>query len=501
MQQWLKQQIASKLQYYKIELNKINTALPLQLSTPKKVAVVGGGIAGIAAAASLAERGFQVTLYEKAAYLGGKVGSWTFESKGETLRTEHGFHAFFRQYFNLRNYLKKIDCDRHLIPISDYLIMYKDHSRQSFNKIDNTPLLNVWSMRNAGVFSLKQVIWNPFSMQLMAMFGYNAATTFDSWDNKPLSTYMRQSGVPHKMKLVFGAFARAFFSSAEQMSTAELIKSFHFYFLSNDLGLLYDVLNDDFETTFLQPSQRYIESHGGNIRLNEGVDSIQKNDHGFTINNSEYDYCILAADVKHVPRILANSPTLQAYPTFARQAGHVKASARYAVYRVWTDKFEQEDLPYFVFTESLKVLDSITFYHKMEKESTAWSTANKGGIFELHSYALPDDVTSDEDIKNRLLEELYYYLPELKGMKITHEYLQHKDNFSAFHTGLYKERPTVITEVPGLYLAGDWVKLNNPSMLMEAAYTSGAQAANFIMSENGLQEQQLYSVPLKGLMG
>jgi isorenieratene synthase len=155
---------------------------------------------------------------------------------------------------------------------------------------------------------------------------------------------------------------------------------------------------------------------------------------------------------------------------------------------------------FFVFTDRVKALDSITFYHNMEKESKQWSNENKGGIFELHCYALPDNLKTDEEVKTAFLQELYFYLPELKNMKIKHEFFQHRNDFSSFHCGLHKSRPAIKTEVPNLYLAGDWVKMDNCTMLMEAAYTSGSIAANYILTEEGLQENQLHSVPVKGLM-
>ena len=74
-----------------------------------------------------------------------------------------------------------------------------------------------------------------------------------------------------------------------------------------------------------------------------------------------------------------------------------------------------------------------------------------------------------------------------------------KDDFTAFHTNLYKTRPTVKTEVENLFLAGDWVKLENPAMLMEAATTSALYAANSIFIKEGLIQESLYSVPLKGI--
>lgn len=47
------------------------------MSKPIKVIVIGGGIAGLASAALLARDGYQVTLLEKNASLGGRAGSWS----------------------------------------------------------------------------------------------------------------------------------------------------------------------------------------------------------------------------------------------------------------------------------------------------------------------------------------------------------------------------------------------------------------------------------------
>jgi isorenieratene synthase len=499
-QDFLKNQIKKKLQGYKVALNMPDVSLPFNIKKHKRVAVIGGGIAGISAASNLGERGFQVDLFEKSNYLGGKLGSWQFESNGETLHVEHGFHAFFKQYFNLLEFMKKTGAHQHLIPIDDYLILYKDKTAQSFKEMDNTPLLNVWSMGKTGVYRYRDMMLNRYGMKLLDLFKFDFETTFEKYDNVALSDFMHDTHIPDKMKMVFSSFARAFFAEPEDMSTAELIKSFHFYFLSNDLGLLYDVLDDDFDKTFLQPSKAFMLKNNVQIHLNSAVEQLAYQQNKFIVNGNEYDYCVLASDVKHLPLLINNSSTLHSFSNLKLQASNIKSSARYAVWRLWTDAFEQTKFPFFIFTDRLQCFDSVTFYHNMEKESKAWSVKNNGGIFELHSYALPAHLQTDEQVKAALLEELFYYLPELKDMKIKHEFFQHRNDFSAFHCGLHHNRPTVKTEVPNLYLAGDWVKMNNCTMLMEAAYTSGSIAANYIMSNEGLQENALFSVPLKGLL-
>ena len=78
--------------------------------------------------------------------------------------------------------------------------------------------------------------------------------------------------------------------------------------------------------------------------------------------------------------------------------------------------------------------------------------------------------------------------------------MQVKDDFTAFHTNLAKNRPGFKTTINNLYLAGDWVKLDCPAMLMEAATTSALYSVNDILQNEGLQQEPIFSVPLKGIL-
>ena len=499
MRNWLRSKIKNKLLGYRIQNNTVNDQLPSNVATPKTVAIIGGGIAGLSSAANLAERGFNVTLFEKNDYLGGKLGSWTFDSNGETLRTEHGFHAFFRQYYNLRNFMKRLDIYKHLIPIDDYIIFYENGKQQGFAGIDQTPGLNIWDLRKKGILDFWTFV-NPLSIQYLKLLRYHPDKTFNKYDTVSFASFAKKTMMPEHLKLVFNSFARAFFSEPEKMSMAELMKGFHFYFLSNEDGLLYDVLDDDFEYTFLRPVEQYILQHRGIVRKNTSVENIATKGEKFVVNDLEFDYCIWAADVKHTKRVLSEAVFTDGYPRFRKQMTQLNTSDRYAVLRIWTDRFEKNpDLPFFLFTDRLQCLDSITFYHKMEKESKEWSKQHHGGIFELHAYTLPTHLTDDTTIEQQLLDEMFHYLPELKGLTIKHKFFQHRDDFPAFQLGNYKNRPTIQTEIPNFFLVGDWVKLPTTAMLMEAAYTSGAIAANYILSKEGLQENPLESVCNKGL--
>src|SRR5262249_19080243 len=50
---------------------------------PPRVAIIGGGLAGLAAATALAPRGFSVTILESGSRLGGRAGSFVDPASGQ----------------------------------------------------------------------------------------------------------------------------------------------------------------------------------------------------------------------------------------------------------------------------------------------------------------------------------------------------------------------------------------------------------------------------------
>jgi isorenieratene synthase len=492
--------VKSRLGNYKQQINFVDNSLPNQLSIPKRICIIGGGLAGISASIYLSERNFNVTVFERDSFLGGKVGSWPvkFEDNHQT-NVEHGFHAFFRQYYNLRILLKKIDAYKNLIPIDDYLIMTNDLGDYSFKEIKTTPIENILSMRKAGIYSFKDIMKNPKFTKLIALLNYDKEKTYKKFDKISFKEFAEEVNLPLQMRLMFTTFSRAFFAEPQHISMAELIKSFHFYFLSNDNGLIYDVLNDDFEKTLWGHAYKFLKKNNVRIKLSTPINSIEKNENKFVINEEEFDYLIIASDIKGTKNIINNSDNMRSdYPDFYSQIIQQKQSQRYAVLRIWIDKDVRKDVPFFIFTDALMILDSVTVYHRMEKTSEDWVQKNGGGIFELHSYALPDDFP-EEQVRKQLVEEFVSYFPEIDDYKIKYEYLQIRDDFTAFHTNLFNNRPGFKTEIENLYLAGDWLKLDCPAMLMEAATTSALYCANNIISKEGLKEEPMFSVPLKGI--
>ncbi|MGA2102345.1 MAG: hydroxysqualene dehydroxylase HpnE, partial [Candidatus Sulfotelmatobacter sp.] len=75
-------------------------------SSQPKVAVAGGGLAGLAAACALSDAGYRVTLFEKRPFLGGRASSYEHPGTGEVV--DNCQHVLFRLCTNLIEFYERI---------------------------------------------------------------------------------------------------------------------------------------------------------------------------------------------------------------------------------------------------------------------------------------------------------------------------------------------------------------------------------------------------------
>ncbi len=484
-----------------IRTNTVHENLPARIGGRKKVAVIGAGIAGLTAATILAERGFDVTLMEKNAYLGGKTGFWkAVLEDGFKTRVDHGFHGFFPQYFNLRRLMQRWGASHRLVPIGDYRIATLRQGSYSFKRVSTTPLLNMLSLSKTGLYRLRDVVRNPEARRLLAFLRYDAEKTFARFDGVSFHAFAEAARIPAPMRMMFNTFSRAFFADPTLMSTAEVIKSFHFYFLSNDLGLLFDYLDGDYEDALLAPARACLERLGVTVLTGRPVRRIERRGRSLAVEGLEVDDVVCAADARSTRQIVERSPFIEAEdPAAFARFGRLRASQGYAVLRLWLDAPVHWDGPPFLATDRRRLLDSMSFFHRIDRASADWAAQNNGSVVELHSYALPRDRPGDEAIREGLMGEMKEYLPELRGARAVHSHLQVRDDFTAFHVDMHADRPGTRTRVASLFFAGDWVKIRPPAMLMEAACTSAVIAANAVLEAEGVREEPVFSVPEKGL--
>lgn len=479
-----------------------------------RVAVVGGGIAGISAAVALADRGVAVTLLEARDRLGGRVRSWPVAVPGSPVAPgltggdtmSRGFHAFFRQYYNLRSVLRRVDPDlRGLRPVTDYPLLHADGTRDSFTAIPRRPPFNIAGFVAAspsfGLADLPRVDLHA----ALGLLDVDFPATYSAYDGVSAADVLDRLRFPPGMRdLALEVFARSFFADPRDFSGGELIAMFHTYFLGSAEGLLFDVSADDFDTTWWRPLGRYLTDRGAQIRCDTAAVAIEDDGRGRRVVQADgerlaADAVVLAADRAALQRIVAASPRLGDDPWRAAVA-RGRLAPRFVVQRLWFDRPMRPDTAPFVGTAAYGYLDNVSAVHLLEEGAAAWARRTGGSVVELHAYAVPDEV-HDAEVVADLRRQLARLHPELDGAARVHEELLVEQDCPLAGTDPWAARPGVATPDQAVVLAGDGVRCELPVALMERAATTGLQAANLLLDRWGLPGHDLWSVPTSTRFG
>jgi len=459
--------------------------------------VVGAGIAGLAAACGLAERGVRVTVAEREPYLGGRVGGWT-EPAG--LPMSRGFHAFFRQYYNLRALLRRADpgLDR-LVPLADYPLVDAQGRRDSFRGLPRTP---PW---NALAFAWRSPAFRP--ADLLALNAAAAAPLaavsvpgiYERLDGVDAETFLRQINFPPAARhLAFEVFSRSFFAPPGRLSAAELATMFHIYFLGSSEGLVFDVPDAGFDTALWRPLRGYLAALGVTFRTGTEVIRLDRAPRGrFGVHTRhgrlEAGAVVLATDVAGLRAVVAGSPDL-ADAAWRDRVAALRTAPPFLVQRLWLDRPAGPDRPAFLATGGLDPLDNISVLDRYDRQARDWARRHHGSVVELHAYAAADDPALGKRTVGRL-RALY---PETGAARTVAEAAVWRDDCPLFGVGDFARRPRVVTPFPGLVLAGDGIRIDLPVALMERAASTGWHAANCLLARWGLAGHTLYSVPTRG---
>ncbi|NTW55949.1 MAG: FAD-dependent oxidoreductase [Chlorobiaceae bacterium] len=588
-----------------------------KLEIPRRAAVIGGGLAGVSAALELAEKGFDVTLVESSASLGGKLTGWNIDALGDTFPVEHGFHGFFDQYYNLNEIFAKGGVKQAVFNESPgYPVLFREFPAEIFGQTPKYFPFNVFSiLGQSRRLDLISFLKNSKGLlSTLQLFEYDYSRVFRQYDNIDFMTFCRRGEIlPAFVDTVLHPFADATMNRMEVLSAAEALRYFHFYFMGSPEGLAFRITNRDCMTALIDPLEArlrqlgvtimkgctarkivaegqkvngvlldrgsggsglfmqiktsevpasgfgsflspegvpvligrrnggyavfdarcthmgcpvsydtsvagfYCPCHSGRYDLagvplsgppKESLAPLSVTEHGGTLivrrsggTGGEVlacDYCVVASNVSGTRSIFRNSDTVN--PLFEKQISSLGEADPYAVYRVWLDRpLHSSHFPFYT-TSGFTYTDSITIYSHFQEPFISWAKKNRGAVLELHAYAIaPEDIKPEEVVKATMLKEMRTMIPELAGANVLYGLFMQQSNFTRWAPGDHASRPGVETPYANLFLAGDWVKVDAPVFLMEAAVFTGRMAANAIFRNESLKPVPLPIVPMEGL--
>lgn len=480
--------------------------LPRDVGPGAEAVVVGAGIAGVSAAVVLAERGVHVTLLEAADHVGGRLGAWPDRLPDGTEQiVEHGFHAFFRHYYTWRSILRRADPElSFLASVKSYPVISADWPSEDLSGLPSAPPLNLLALvlRSKSLSRREMLRANPDAGR--ALLAYDRATTVADLDGVDAAAFLDRLGMTERTRtMLFEAFARSFFCNQGELSAAELVAMFHYYFLGNPEGIGFDVPNTDHATAIWNPLRDVLERLGADVRTGTPVTGIEPEGAAWRLSAATGDLVsrnvILALDPGALRRLVGTSAEMASVaPFLARQCDAVRVAPPFAVSRIWLDRDVAPERDPFSAVTGQPTLDSIAVYSRLEEPSARWARATGGSIVELHSYSCRlDDAAA---AAHALRAELAVLWPETVDATVLHSHDRLEATAPAFPPGSAGTRPTVRTDARGVRVAGDFVELPYLAGLMERSAMSGVLAANDVLAELGAAAEPIMGIPQRGLL-
>jgi len=453
-----------------------------------KVVLVGGGLAGTAAALALSETHDGLTLLDRRPVLGGRAYSYPHPALEEVIDSQHVVLGCCTNLVDLIARAGAADSIRWY----DELTFLEPNGNRSPLRPGSLPAPShqTISFLRAPMLSLADKLGIARGL-LGFLRGYPASDeeSFAAWLRRTRQT---PRAIRHFWEpVVIGALNDGF----ENCSTKYAGKVFHESFLRSPQAGRLGIPNLPL-SEWLAPLTKQAQSQGVEVRLNSAMTRLEMAGPGrWRVHTEDTVYetsdVILAVDFKQTRSILASLPGGE---SVAADLDHF-IFAPITTIHLWYDRSAAElglDLDHAV------LLDTRIQWLFTKSRIRNWGP-DRGTYLELViSASWPELKQGREEILARALQELGLFFPATKSVRpIKSGVLKEARATFSVTPGLDAYRPTQQTKWPGLYLAGDWTATEWPST-MEGAVRSGRLAAGALAGD---RNRYLSSeLPATGLM-
>lgn len=241
----------------------------------KKVAIIGGGLSGLACAKYLSDAGHEPTVYEARDVLGGKVSAWQDED-GDWIET--GLHIFFGAYPNIMNLFDELDIHDRLQWKIHQMIFAMQELPGEFTTFDFIPGIpapfnfGLAILSNQKMLTLGEKIQTAPPLLPMLIEGQ---PFIDAQDELSVTEFMRKYGMPERInEEVFIAMAKALdFIDPDKLSMTVVLTAMN-RFLNEDNGLQMAFLDGNQPDRVCAPMKERIEAQGGKVLTSSPIQEI-----------------------------------------------------------------------------------------------------------------------------------------------------------------------------------------------------------------------------------
>jgi squalene-associated FAD-dependent desaturase len=463
-----------------------------------RVAVVGGGLAGLAAGCALADSGFRVTVFERRPFLGGRASSYQLPATGEVV--DNCQHVLLGCCTNLIDFYRRTGVQEK-IRWYDRLTFLEPGGRASVIEPSALPppLHAAPAFLRAACLNLQDKLAIASAMAALAPI-----TPRDNGDS--FLVWLRRHGQTER---AIDRFWRTVLVSAlnediDRVSVPYAAQVIRESFLKSSaagrMGVPTVPLTDLYGV-----AAEYINARGGEVRLRSSVESFRAEFAAVKLVTAgveeSFDFVAFAVPFDVLARML---PQTSAAEPLRQTLGHFETSPITGIH-LWFDR-QITDLDHAV------LLDRTIQWMFHKSKLLQRMSSNDGGVspplrngsyVELVVSASKTLVEkSRQEIVDLALNELREFFPGSRGANLVKSTVI-KEVHATYspRPGVESFRPPPETVWPRVFLAGDWTATGWPAT-MEGAVRSGYLAAQCVARVAGLRDAAFLvpDLPAAGFM-
>lgn len=444
---------------------------------PKKVVVLGGGLAGLAAARSVLDFGYHVTLVEKRPFLGGRAYSFYDPQAGAEV--DNGQHVFLGCCTYYRDFLRALGAE-------DQAFLQETLRTDVFlngrkGVLSSTPLLGALHLMPSFIryphLGMKDKLLATYCLIRAKLTdrakdaGELDRETFYDWLKR---RHQGERAIANLWNLII---LPALNDDVRHVSAGMALMVLQQGLLSKPNDSTIGMARVGLTSLTGGPGRRFIEERGGTLVLGKAVRSLVMTDgrvsgaelsDGRVVQGDFYVSALPYDEIAHVlPRAAADDPF------FTRISG--LTSSPIVGVHIWYDRtvMDQEFVAFlespvqWVFNRTrIQASDSTNGQYVCVSVSGAWDFIDR----------------PKEELREMFAAEMARLFPGAADAKIK-RFLVVKQPQATFRSipGASAHRPSQVTPIPNLFLAGDFTDTGWPST-MEGAVRSGVFAAQALAS-------------------
>jgi squalene-associated FAD-dependent desaturase len=437
----------------------------------ERVIIIGGGLAGLAAAASLAPRGFKITLLEARNRLGGRAGSFHDAASGQLVDTCQ--HVSMGCCTNLAHLCRTLGIAHFLQPQKCLYFMTPDRRLSRFRA---GPLPAPFHLARS---FLAAHYLSP-AEKLRIAWGLACLLRSNSSDDPPFQDWLaRHRQTPRTVERFWGlVLVSALNETADRIGLRYARKVFVDGFLRHRRGFEIELPAVPLGRLYGDELQGWLRRHGVDLYLQRGVRALE-------VAGDRIDRLVLRdgdslqADwyIAAVPfdRLLDLFPSevIEKHPRF-HNLRNLETAPITSVH-LWYDRPIMR-LPHLVLVGCV----SQWLFNRGE------TAPGEHYVQVVVSAARQFRGLGRDEVEGQVRDELARLLPPARTARLLRARVvtEHQATFSAV-PGVDRWRPPQASPLENLYLAGDWTATGWPAT-MEGAVRSGYLAAEALLNRLGV---------------